>query len=50
MMPEVKTILSIAKLWEYSILECTNYCAGILMLGFRSFSNKQFMRAGKLNF
>ena len=28
----------------------TTYCASILLLGFRSYSNKQFMRAGKVNF
>ena len=30
-------------------MECITYCAGILMLGFRSYSNKQFTRAGKVN-
>ena len=47
---EAKTIMRIPNYWEYSILECTPYYAGILMLGFRSYSNKQFMRAGKINF
>ena len=46
MMTEAKTI----NYWEYSILECTIYCAGILILGFQSYSNKQFMSAGKVNF
>ena len=51
MMTEAKTIMCEQQTyWEYSILECTIYCAGILMLGFRSSSNEQFMRAGKVNF
>ena len=52
MLTESKTIQRIAKLLgvPYGILECTIYCASILMLGFRSYSNKQFMRTGKANF
>ena len=49
-MTEAKTVLRIVNYWKYSILECTTYCTGILMLGFRSYSTKQFMRAEKVNF
>ena len=50
MMTEAITILRIAKLLGVNILECTTYCTDILMLDFRSYITKQFMRAGKINF
>ena len=49
MMTEAETILRIAKLLGVLYFGVYKYCAGIL-LGFRSYSNKQFMRAGKVNF
>ena len=51
MMTEAKTHSENSKIiGSIVFFECTTYCAGILMLGFRSSSNKRFMRAGKVNF
>ena len=47
MMTEAKTILIVGSIVFLSVQLTV---PGILMLGSRSYSNKQFMRTGKVNF